>query len=497
MIKRPGVKARKWLLLVPKAHHRLVLKELKEKEGQNARGLHLCEPALDSKTYIECTWSKATSYTAVYDWFNRNLMATAEWKLQCAEVCDDDDAAPATEDSHVEQRSSSEQQQHHHMDQGSSSAASAGAGSASSAEPLVAASAMSHVAPASAGAGSSGVATSTAPGWLALLYLSQRSGSSLSKPQARFEQRYVFQGSPTRYDQCSEIQLAKLLWDDSVVMVRSFTSVENAAPLKEIIITDGCPHPNIAQIFDVAAASNITRLVYCWSPTTVLLRHMMKGEKWSASQKEAILQKALGGITFLHQQKIVHQNLSPDAIFVTYSAGFAPVQVQIADFCGSIAVGHMRLRPTGDIEFRAPEVLLGISETPPQSDVWSMATIFVHLVLGYPMWKDSLDNASQMTQVVHLLGPISSIDCAGLLGLPGWKPEFAAEMKPTDWMGLVSINAGELAADLLTGMFAFSPARTSSILSVGVDVDHIVIVSSHRHVCLFTSLAWQSFVSWG
>jgi hypothetical protein len=481
------------LLTVLKGKRVLVLRELKEKQGKNSRGLQECCVAEDSMADILCTWAKPTSFTAVYDWFNRNLKATTEWKVCIAQsVVDHIDPElerPASSSTpEQQQQQQGEQQDHARHDMSSvasavlAPAALAVAGSASSSAALPAA---------TAGFGSAS-AEPTGTGWFALLYLAQRTGSSMSKPQYRFETGYTAKDVPTRYDQWSDIQASRR-WDGSVVMVRSFKSVENAQPLREILILEGCKHPNIAEIIDVCAAPDITRLVYSWSPTTVLLRSMMNGSKWSASQKAFILQQALQGIMFVHQQKIVHQNLSPDAIFLKYSVGFAPVGVQIADFCGSVAAGHMKLDPIGDIEFRSPELLLGILEAPRQCDVWSIAAIFGHLVVGCPMWENSKDLATQMAKVVKLLGPISCLDCAGLIGLPRWKSAYAVDMEPTDWKKAVSQGGGELAGDLLTDMLIFSPARHRSVWSHAVDA-HCCAQGDYQlfsgPVCLHTLLGF-------
>lgn len=113
------------------------------------------------------------------------------------------------------------------------------------------------------------------------------------------------------------------------------------------------------------------------------------------AQTQAIVCDILQGLWHVHQQGIIHGDLKPENIFLTYhspakrSAAAIPFQVKIGDFGSArfLAMPNRSRREIGSPTYAAPERFEGRSSR--ASDLYSVGVILYELLLGHRPFSGS------------------------------------------------------------------------------------------------------------
>ncbi|CDH57429.1 hypothetical protein RO3G_07648 [Lichtheimia corymbifera JMRC:FSU:9682] len=120
------------------------------------------------------------------------------------------------------------------------------------------------------------------------------------------------------------------------------------------------------------------------------------------------------GLDFLHDQGIIHCDLSPSNVLVDSTNNNHMV---IADFgCAHFIMQHVTddsapsdmeeqdNEEIGTLIYKAPEHLFGSRLYAPSTDIWSLGCIFCHLLRGDPLFTGESD-IEQIGQLVRIMGP--------------------------------------------------------------------------------------------
>ncbi|KAI9275556.1 kinase-like domain-containing protein [Phascolomyces articulosus] len=126
-----------------------------------------------------------------------------------------------------------------------------------------------------------------------------------------------------------------------------------------------------------------------------------------------VIHQVAQGLDFLHSKGIIHCDLSPSNILVDE----ANQHLVLADFgCAHLDSSSTSTYPDANFNsmeeigtryYKAPEHLFGYRVYQPATDVWSLGTIFCHLLLGHPIF-DGQSDLEQIGILVRALGAPSA-----------------------------------------------------------------------------------------
>jgi len=158
-------------------------------------------------------------------------------------------------------------------------------------------------------------------------------------------------------------------------------------------------------------------------------------KKLSEEMSAYILKGVLGGLTYLHQNCVIHRDLKPDNILVDVNG-----LVKIIDFGTAtrfaISDAIKRRSTVGTPWYCAPEVI-NSEEYSIQCDIWSLGCMTIEVVSGKPPFDDLNDIACLFKMAEGTPPPLPpgiTPECAAFLGRclePEWKqrPSTMALMK--------------------------------------------------------------------
>jgi len=149
----------------------------------------------------------------------------------------------------------------------------------------------------------------------------------------------------------------------------------------------GMRHPNLLEPVDYGSAGGAFYCVteYCDSGN---ISHLLAKRRGKLGLHEAlpIMEQALAGLAFIHQEGLFHGNLKPGNILLAGADG--SWNVRIADF-GLPGIfrelglgGLIASEDPAALAYTPPELLTGAGIAGPLTDVWSIAAIFYHMLTG-------------------------------------------------------------------------------------------------------------------
>ncbi|MGR8919155.1 MAG: protein kinase domain-containing protein [Gammaproteobacteria bacterium] len=181
--------------------------------------------------------------------------------------------------------------------------------------------------------------------------------------------------------------------------------------VNEARIVSRLQHPNIVTLHDVGSHGPLPYIVFEFIDGQSLKDWI--GERSGPELGECVIlmSQILGGVAYLHENGIVHRDLSPANILITRDG-----TPKVTDF--GISVLHQQQgeheTQQGTLPYMAPEPLMGSAYTP-ASDVFTLASVFYEMLTGKQRFKPG-----DMTQTIHDIVHAGPIDTDALgIELPG------------------------------------------------------------------------------
>ncbi|HEY5955811.1 MAG TPA: serine/threonine-protein kinase [Polyangiaceae bacterium] len=175
--------------------------------------------------------------------------------------------------------------------------------------------------------------------------------------------------------------------------------------LEEASLSARLSHPNVVQVFNVIANGNpILVMEYLdGKPLSAILHRA--GNRCSIAMQLQFLSHVLAGLHYSHELcdydgtplKIVHRDVSPQNVFVTYDG-----QVKVLDFgLAKVAIKRSRTKSgtvKGKLEYMPVEQMIG-GDVDRRADIYAVGCMLWHACAGERLWA----NESETTIVRNLI----------------------------------------------------------------------------------------------
>eukprot|EP00446_Apocalathium_sp_SHHI-4_P068653 CAMPEP_0177537258 /NCGR_PEP_ID=MMETSP0369-20130122/57676_1 /TAXON_ID=447022 ORGANISM="Scrippsiella hangoei-like, Strain SHHI-4" /NCGR_SAMPLE_ID=MMETSP0369 /ASSEMBLY_ACC=CAM_ASM_000364 /LENGTH=388 /DNA_ID=CAMNT_0019019847 /DNA_START=27 /DNA_END=1189 /DNA_ORIENTATION=+ len=134
-------------------------------------------------------------------------------------------------------------------------------------------------------------------------------------------------------------------------------------------------HPNVVCVQDVVDIQ-LSRPLKGSSGPNLRRTISRAGGRLSLQQAQVIFVQLCAGLAYIHDQRIAHRNLKPEAIMVSDAD-----QVKVSNFSLAVKICQCRDK-CGTMPFVAPEVLAGKPYDPSCADVWSAGVVLTEMLCG-------------------------------------------------------------------------------------------------------------------
>jgi serine/threonine protein kinase len=263
--------------------------------------------------------------------------------------------------------------------------------------------------------------------------------------------------------------------------------------LREISILKAVRHPNIVSIVGLHLSEKKIELCLEFFPLD--LKKMMDQYKnnskvYNLNNLKTIIYQILKATDYLHSRKILHRDLKPQNILICDQT----LITKVADF-GLSRVYSIPIRPyTKEVLtlwYRAPELMMGLSQYSIGLDMWSIGCIFAEMLIKTPLFPGDSEIDQQM-KIFRLLGTPNDKT------LPGCKyfPDYNRDLPLWEENSLETYLKDKLQVE----MNDYSFREAMSLLKKMLVLDPCERISAkealeHVNISFNSSLSFRIFIS--
>lgn len=236
-----------------------------------------------------------------------------------------------------------------------------------------------------------------------------------------------------------------------------------ATALREIAVLKKMTHPNIVSVEGMAYSDKHLELCleYCeYDLRKLILEKRFDDSFYNENFIKKILFQVFKAVDYLHSHKILHRDLKPANILVKEN----DLTVKLADF-GLARVYSIPIRPyTKEVLtlwYRAPEMLLGISQYAIGLDLWSLGCIVGEMYLQRPLFHGNTE-LEQLFMIMKVFGTFNDVMLPGYKAYPNFNKDFpfwkgSGLRNYIDKKALVQMD--DVAFDLLEKLLVIDPVK--------------------------------------
>lgn len=170
--------------------------------------------------------------------------------------------------------------------------------------------------------------------------------------------------------------------DDEVVLAR----FQNEA--KVMVQLD---HPNIRQVYDYTNIEGRPCIVMEYLEGSDLKTLMKSGRCFTNEELQKWWNQITDALNYTHAKGIVHRDIKPSNIFLTKNGSIKLLDFGIAKIKESISMTQTGAT-MGTLMYMSPEQVQDSKHLGPQSDLYSLAVTFVHLLTGKAPYDTTTSN---------------------------------------------------------------------------------------------------------
>lgn len=154
---------------------------------------------------------------------------------------------------------------------------------------------------------------------------------------------------------------------------------------REAVTASHLRHPHIVEVRDFGEdRKGALFLVSELLQGTSLQDQLNRKGALPINETLAILFPVMGALAYAHDHGVVHRDVKPANVFLSYRTGLTPVP-KLLDFGIAAAIDRTRLTETdtivGTLSYMAPEQILNTA-LGPSIDIWAIGTLFYHCLSG-------------------------------------------------------------------------------------------------------------------
>jgi serine/threonine protein kinase len=258
-----------------------------------------------------------------------------------------------------------------------------------------------------------------------------------SKPEAKTD---IFgQISKGTEGVCSKVRCRSTDTILAVKRARVFPNGEGVAyyVLRELAVLQDMSHPHINELFKANLAFDKLHIFFPYVQRT--LQDVLMDNNSSNStdlppieqktplsdfQVKMLLHQLLDATAYCHRRGVYHRNLKPKHLLIDIPAdgNLDKAQLKVADFALVRSSGLPIRTYTAKVVtlwYRAPEILMGVTEYSHAVDIWSVGCVFAEMVLGRPLFTGSSE-IDQLFQLFSTLGTPKEANWPGFTSLPNY-----------------------------------------------------------------------------
>jgi serine/threonine protein kinase len=170
-------------------------------------------------------------------------------------------------------------------------------------------------------------------------------------------------------------------------------------------------HPNIVPIYSVddkgAGGENLVYFVMAFVDGESLGVRLKREGAWPVAQSVRVLRDVADALAYAHARGVVHRDIKPDNILIDRASG----RPMVTDFgIARAAAAETRLTVTGVAvgtpAYMSPEQAIGEREVDGRSDIYSLAVVGYHLLVGDTPFKAANTPAMLVKHVSERPKPI-------------------------------------------------------------------------------------------
>ena len=168
-------------------------------------------------------------------------------------------------------------------------------------------------------------------------------------------------------------------------------------------------HPNIRQVYDYGSIDGRPAIVMEYLEGDDLKALMKRGRRFTDEELRKWWNQIADALNYTHAQGIVHRDIKPSNIFLDKKGNVKLLDFGIAKIRESISMTQTGAM-MGTLMYMSPEQVKDSKHIGPQSDVYSLAVTFVHLLSGKrPYDSDTMSDYEIRKGIVEIPLDLSAV----------------------------------------------------------------------------------------